>query len=133
MIWDRIASLPLVIDGYALERLDAAGYDRTTTQFRLSGAGEEGVGEDVGLFDEGVEALHAAGPYLELAGDWTLASFCAHLATVDQWRTGPPEWEMARAWRNWAFESAALDLALRQAGLTLPEAARARAAARCAS
>ena len=29
---------------------------------------------------------------------------------------------MARAWRNWAFESAALDLALRQAGLTLPAA-----------
>ena len=29
---------------------------------------------------------------------------------------------MARAWRNWAFESAALDLALRQAGLTLPDA-----------
>ncbi|MDA0162073.1 hypothetical protein OM076_17505 [Solirubrobacter ginsenosidimutans] len=122
MIWDRIATLPLVIDGYALERLDAAGYDRTTTQFRLSGAGEEGVGEDVGLFDEGGEALHAAGPYLELRGDWTLASFCAHLATVDQWQVAPPEWEMARSWRNWAFESAALDLALRQAGVSLPEA-----------
>jgi hypothetical protein len=29
---------------------------------------------------------------------------------------------MARPLRNWAFESAALDLALRQAGLGLPEA-----------
>jgi L-alanine-DL-glutamate epimerase-like enolase superfamily enzyme len=29
---------------------------------------------------------------------------------------------MARAWRNWAFESAALDLALRQNGLSLPAA-----------
>ena len=28
---------------------------------------------------------------------------------------------MARNWRNWTFEAAALDLALRQAGLTLPE------------
>jgi hypothetical protein len=122
VIWDRIATLPLTIDGYALERLDAAGYDRTTIQFRLSGAGEEGVGEDVGLFDERGEALLAAGPYLELSGDWTLASFCARLATVDQWQPAPPEWEMARSWRNWAFESAALDLALRQNGMSLPAA-----------
>ena len=34
----------------------------------------------------------------------------------------PPEWEMARRWRNWAFESAALDLALLQAGIGLAEA-----------
>jgi hypothetical protein len=54
VLWDRIAALPLVIDGYTLERLDAAGYDRTTIQFRLAGAGEEGIGEDVGLFDENV-------------------------------------------------------------------------------
>ena len=31
----------------------------------------------------------------------------------------PPEWEGARRYRNWAFESAALDLALRQAGHSL--------------
>ena len=119
MLWERLAEMPLVVDGYGLERLDAAGFDRTTTQFRLTGRGYEGVGEDVGLFDE---ALHAAGPYLDLAGAWTLARFCEHLATADQWKGAPPEWEMARAWRNWAFESAALDLALRQAGLTLPAA-----------
>ena len=28
----------------------------------------------------------------------------------------PPECDIARRWRNWAFESAALDLALNQAG-----------------
>jgi hypothetical protein len=122
MHWDRLAGLSLVVEGYALERLDAEGYDRSTTQYRLAGGGEEGIGEDVGLFDEHVEALHAAGPYLDLAGEWTLASFCAHLGTVDQWRGITPEWEMARAWRNWAFESAALDLALRQNELSLPAA-----------
>src|SRR3954470_17363460 len=125
MLWERLAPLPLVVDGYALERLDAEslsyGFERVTTQFRLSGAGEEGIGEDVGLFDEGAAALHAAGAYLDLAGEWTLESFCEHLATVDQWQPAPPPWEMARAWRNWAFESAALDLALRQAGKTLRE------------
>ncbi len=124
MLWERIAQLPLVVEGYSLEKLDGNelhGFDRITTQYRLAGAGSEGVGEDVGLFDEHSEALHAEGPYLDLAGEWTLASFVEHLGTVDQWKVAPPEWEMARAWRNWAFESAALDLALRQAGRTLPD------------
>ena len=40
---------------------------------------------------------------------------------------------MARRWRNWAFESAALDLALRQAGARAARGARARGRARCAS
>jgi L-alanine-DL-glutamate epimerase-like enolase superfamily enzyme len=124
LIWERVSGLSLVVDGYALERLEASeryGYDRTTTQMRLSGAGEEGIGEDVMPFAENHDALHAAGAYLDLAGEWTLASFCEHLASVDQWPE-PAPWEMARAWRNWAFESAALDLALRQAGLGLAEA-----------
>jgi hypothetical protein len=121
MIWERVAGLSLVVDGYELERLDAVGYERSTIQYRLAGAGRQGVGEDVGLLDENVDAYFKAGPYLDLAGEWTLASLVEHLATVDQWLGGAPEWEMARAWRNWAFESAALDLALRQAGRTLPD------------
>ena len=32
-----------------------------------------------------------------------------------------PEYDIARRWRNWAFESAALDLALNQAGRPLHE------------
>jgi hypothetical protein len=114
VIWERLAGLSLAIDGYALERLQASGYERTTTQIRLSGAGEVGIGEDVGL-----EPLDDAG--LPLTGEWTLASFCDRLAELDQWPS-PPEWEIARAWRNWAYESAALDLALRQAGLSLADA-----------
>jgi hypothetical protein len=115
VIWERLAGLSLVVDGYSLERLEAEGYERATTQILLSGAGEVGIGEDVGL-----DALEDAG--LPLTGEWTLASFCDRLAELDQWPSGPPEWEMARAWRNWAYESAALDLALRQAGLSLAEA-----------
>ena len=124
MIWERVAGLRLVVDGYELERLDGEslyGFERTTTQMRLAGGGEVGLGEDVFPSAEEHEALQAAGPYLELAGEWTLEGFCDHLATLDQWPE-PPEWEMARAWRNWAFESAALDLALRQAGRSLAEA-----------
>jgi hypothetical protein len=121
--WDRLQALPLRVDAYAFERRAAwvsADWERVTTLVRLQGAGAEGLGEDVSPFrDEGV-TLHATQPDLPLAGDYTLGEFCAHLAEVDQW-TAAPEWEPMRRWRNWAFESAALDLALNQAGRPLHE------------
>ena len=120
-LWNRIADLPLVVESLALERLQApAPAERVTTLVRLRGAGAEGVGEEIGP-NEDHDALAALAPTLPLAGDWTLATFVEHLAGVELW-PAPPEWEMARRWRTWAFESAALDLALRQAGLGLPEA-----------
>src|SRR5919204_219135 len=70
------------------------------------------------LFREDGTALHETRPSLPLEGEWTLASFCDHLADLELWPE-PPEWEGARRFRNWAFESAALDLALRQAGRPL--------------
>ena len=83
---------------------------------RLTGAGHEGLGEDITLFAE------PEGPDLALAGEWTLGSFCAHLDTLEQWPGGEPEYgDMMRRWRNWAYESAALDLALAQAGRPLHE------------
>jgi L-alanine-DL-glutamate epimerase-like enolase superfamily enzyme len=118
--WERLAGLALEIDGYSLERLQA--HERITTQFVLAGAGETGASEDIMPFEANHDALRDAGPYLELAGSWTLERFCDHLATLDQWKGQELEWELARNWRNWALEAAALDLALRQAGLTLPEA-----------
>src|SRR4051794_28502522 len=116
-LWNRIADLPLVVESHALERLFASAGDleRVTTHVRLRGRGEYGLGEDVGAVPEEHDALRAASDSLPLEGEWTLASFLAHLAGVDVWPK-PPEWEMARHWRKWAFESAALDLALRQAG-----------------
>jgi len=33
----------------------------------------------------------------------------------------PPRWDVVRSYRRWAIEAAALDLALRRAGLTFPE------------
>jgi hypothetical protein len=123
--WDRLKTLPLRVDGCAFERRAAqvsADFKRVTTVVRLQGAGAEGLGEDVShspLRDES-QTLHHLQPALPLAGEYTLGDFCAHLATVDQW-ADPPEWEPMRRWRNWAFESAALDLALNQAGQALHE------------
>ena len=122
-MWERLASLPLEIEGYTLEKL--TGGERVTTLLRLQGAGQEGVGEDVMQDPSDAFAEHnafAAQAPLPLAGVWTLESFCDHLATLEQWEK-PPEWgDFARRLRNWVYESAALDLALRQAGVPLQEA-----------
>jgi len=123
--WPTLAALPLRIESYALDRLSrvfAYGTERVTTLVRLQGGGEDCLGEDVSVMPGGYESntLHEMGPKLPLAGDWTLGDFCAHLATIEQWDEAP-QWEPMRLWRNWAFESAALDLALRQAGAALHE------------
>jgi hypothetical protein len=58
---------------------------------------------------------------LALAGQWSLADFCDHTAGLDLFGH-EPESPAYRNYRLWAFHSAALDLALRQAGLSLPVA-----------
>jgi L-alanine-DL-glutamate epimerase-like enolase superfamily enzyme len=70
------------------------------------------------VFREEDTALHETRPALPLEGEWTLAGFCEQLATLELWPE-PPEWDVAVRFRRWAFESAALDLALRQAGQSL--------------
>jgi hypothetical protein len=120
-LWDRLATLPLQIESCEFERLSARltnDFERVTTRVHLRGGGADGLGEDVSPHDGEDDTLHVARPALPLAGDWTLESFCDHLATLDQWPT-PPRWDIARRWRHWAFESAALDLALNQAGRAL--------------
>jgi L-alanine-DL-glutamate epimerase-like enolase superfamily enzyme len=120
-LWPRLAELPLVIEACEYDRLHAVlahEFERITTHVRLAGEGTDGLGEDVSIFREDGTALHETRPGLGLEGEWTLAGFCDHLATLELWPE-PPEWEGALRFRNWAFESAALDLALRQAGRSL--------------
>jgi L-alanine-DL-glutamate epimerase-like enolase superfamily enzyme len=119
--WAKLAELPLTVEGYELETLStelAGGMVRTTIQIRLLGGGQDGLSEDISPFPDNPDPLATAKADLPLAGEWTLERFCDHLATLDQWPKAP-EWEAARLYRNWAFESAALDLALRQAGRPL--------------
>jgi L-alanine-DL-glutamate epimerase-like enolase superfamily enzyme len=123
-LFDTVADLPLVVEEYALERLErdvSSAFTRVTTVVRLFGIGTEGVGEDVVYDAEDHDVMQEAGPGLPLAGDWTLGSFCDHLATLDLFPR-PPQHDVSRRYRTWTFESAALDLALRQAGLPLHEA-----------
>jgi L-alanine-DL-glutamate epimerase-like enolase superfamily enzyme len=121
VLWSRLAGLPLVVEDCEFERLHAVlspESERVTTHVRLSGAGADGLGEDVSIHREDGTSLHEAQPALPLAGEWTLAGFCDHVAGLDMW-PAPPEWGQLRRCRAWAFESAALDLALRQAGRSL--------------
>src|SRR3954469_23163228 len=121
-LWTRVADLPLTVAAHTIERLEApAPAERVTYQVRLRGGDAEGLGEDVGgdMVDEKGAFLGAAAS-LALAGEWTLATFFDHVAGLDLWPE-PPEWDMARRLRRWAFESAALDLALAQNGRSLAE------------
>jgi len=116
--WERIAGLELQLDGYRLERLDVelgSDFTRSTTVVHLDGGSREGLGEDVTYANIDHDALHEAGAILPLQGHSTLRSFAAHLASLDLF-PAPPQSEVYRRYRNWAFESAALDLALTQAG-----------------
>jgi hypothetical protein len=108
----RLAGLPVEVDSYELERLEkpvTRGFTRVTTVVHLHGGGEEGLGEDVTWYEEHHDREQAAGAILPLAGTWTLESYSNALEVPDPHR-------------RWAYESAALDLALRQADTTLAEA-----------
>lgn len=117
----KLANLPLTIDSYELEGLDrdvSSAFTRATTVIHMLGAGHEGAGEDVTYDTVDHIAQQEAGPNLPLAGEWTLDSFSAHLANLDLFPV-KPERDSSHNFRRWGFESAALDLALRQMGDSL--------------
>ncbi|HEY2181662.1 MAG TPA: hypothetical protein VGH09_08335 [Solirubrobacteraceae bacterium] len=119
--WELLAGLALEIDDYSLEGLEAevsSDFTRKSTVIHLRGGGEEGVGEDVTYDAVDHEIMQAAGATLPLAGRFTLGSFSDHLAGLSLFAE-PPQREVSARYRTWAYESAALDLALRQAGTTL--------------
>jgi hypothetical protein len=121
--YDQIAALPVEIDSYELEPLElnvSSDFTRLSTLIRLRGGGEEGVGEDVTYQGLDHVALQDEGPTLDLAGSHTIDSLAERLDGLDLF-PAPPVMEVSRLYRRWAFESAALDLALRQAGRSLAD------------
>jgi hypothetical protein len=118
-----ISDLPVAIEGHELERLEhevSSEFTRVTTVIHLQGGGEEGLGEDVTYSGEDHDRFQAVAPDLPLAGEWTLDSFSHHLDGLELFPE-PPGMEAFRDYRRWALESAALDLALRQAGKSLAD------------
>jgi hypothetical protein len=115
----KLLELDVEIESVSLERLSVqlGEWTRATTVVHLRGGGEEGVGEDVTYQAE----LHDDYPEPPVAGSWTLESLSTHLEQFDLFPVAPRD-GAARDYRRWAWESAALDLALRQAKLPLAEA-----------
>jgi L-alanine-DL-glutamate epimerase-like enolase superfamily enzyme len=123
--FDLLAQLPIEIEGYELEGLSfqtpGGEFERLTTLVHLKGGGEEGIGEDVTYDALDHIAFQDAGPTHDLTGPATLGEFCDLVGGLELFPS-PPSREHSRGFRRWAFESAALDLALRQAGRPLHEA-----------
>src|SRR5918994_266677 len=111
-LYDAVKDLSLVVEAVELEpkELSLKHFTRRTTVVHLLGKGHEGVGEDVS-YEEAMHLAFSGESLQDLTGEHTLDSFSALAA-------GQP------GYRPWGLESAALDLALRQAGLSLAEAGR---------
>jgi hypothetical protein len=110
-LFDHVANLPLTVEQVRLEALSidlTQEFVRRCTVVHLHGRGVEGVGEDVTYDQELQLGFQAEGPPSGLDGEWTLASFSEALPQL-------------RGYGQWAVESAALDLALRQSGQALAD------------
>ena len=121
--YDQIAELSVTIESVGRRRYVAdttSGFERTTTEFRLSGDGVVGRGEDVTYEAADHDALAETDP-IDIEGEWTIDELSDRLAGTDLFRGTPPERSTSRNYRRWAVESAALDLALRQRDESLGE------------
>jgi hypothetical protein len=116
--WQSLAELRVGIDDYSVERRElvvSPEFTRVTTTIVLHGDGETGRGEDVTY----TPGDHEEFPAEEmLAGTWTLRDYSSRVDELDLW-ANEPEMAASADYRRWAFESAALDLGLRQAGRSL--------------
>jgi L-alanine-DL-glutamate epimerase-like enolase superfamily enzyme len=118
-----LADLELTVEGYSLEGLRAevsSAFERLSTVVRLHGHGFDGVGEDVTYDAVDQTAMQEAGAVAPLAGTHRLGEFCDLIDSLDLFPVEPQR-EVSRLYRRWTFQSAALDLALRQAGVPLHE------------
>jgi L-alanine-DL-glutamate epimerase-like enolase superfamily enzyme len=125
-LYDLVRELPLEIediDFVIAERAVSPEFTRRTTTVHLRngvtprGAMFDGAGEDVTY--DGTEHEPHKLAWLELRGSWTIESLSTHLDEHDLFPKGEPGQPAYRDYRRWAFESAALDLALQQAGRPL--------------
>jgi hypothetical protein len=108
-LFDAVRGLSLLVERVELEQLGLPlrHMTRRTTVIHFHGRGQEGVGEDVS-YEEALQLGFTDAALPDLTGEHTVETFSALVA-------GQP------GYRQWGLESAALDLALRQAGLALAD------------
>jgi L-alanine-DL-glutamate epimerase-like enolase superfamily enzyme len=122
LTYARIARLPLAIERcelLPLVRDTTSGFTKVSIVARLSGGGHSGEGEDI-TWDQidQIEFLRGGDQLTWLRGARTFDEFSTLLGLANLFAVEPIR-DSARFYRRWAFESAALDLALRQSGLSL--------------
>jgi hypothetical protein len=110
--YERVRDLSLVVESYELEPLErevARDFTLRRTEVVLRGGGHEGRGEEVDYDPAAQQRFQERRAELPLVGEHTLDSYSVL-------QSGQTEY------RRWALESAALDLALKQSGLSLAAA-----------
>jgi hypothetical protein len=120
--WDELRGLEVNVEEVTTERRSvdvSTQFTRVTTTVVLAGEGEQGRGEDVTY----TAADHDWFPEFDPPGRTTLGELPSQLDGLRLFETEPtmPAWA---DYRRWAFESAALDLALRQNDLSLGAAVK---------
>ena len=125
-LYDQFADRTFTVESVTRRRHLAnttSGFERATTEIRLGGEGVVGRGEDVTYeTDDHYAFADQDLDDFDLEGEWTISAFSDHLDDLDLFATKEPEQAASRNYRQWAFESAALDLSLRQAEESLSEA-----------
>jgi hypothetical protein len=119
-LFEQLSDLALVVDQVRTEQRSvdvSSEFTRVTTIVALSGEGAVGRGEDVTYTAED----HDWFPSLAAPGATTLGALSESLDALTLF-AGEPKMAASRDYRRWAFESAALDLALQQAGMSLGQA-----------
>jgi hypothetical protein len=115
--WDELRGLELNVEDFGTERKSvdvSTDFTRVTTTVVLGGEGEQGRGEDVTYTAED----HDWFPDVTAPGRTTLGELAVQLDGVRLFEA-EPKMGASADYRRWAFESAALDLALRQNDLSL--------------
>jgi hypothetical protein len=118
--WEKLRDLQVVVESMRTERRSvdvSTQFTRVTTTVVFAGGGVEGRGEDVTY----TAPDHDWFPEVEPPGATTLGAFSGSLDNVTLFQ-GEPQMAASADYRRWSLESAALDLALQQAGVNLAEA-----------
>jgi L-alanine-DL-glutamate epimerase-like enolase superfamily enzyme len=116
-LWDELRGLEVNVEDFGAERKSidiSTQFTRVTTTVVLGGEGEQGRGEDVTYTAED----HDWFPDLTPPGRTTLGELSAQLDGLRLFEV-EPKMGASADYRRWAFESASLDLALRQNDLSL--------------
>lgn len=124
-IYEKLKELTLNVEDVELERKEkqvSPEFNRVTTTIKLKGPEKTGYGEDVIWDTEEHDKLQENIDELNLTQGHTLEDFSERLSLQDLFFGEEPPREDYRNYRTWAFESAALDLALKQKDISLAKA-----------